>query len=114
MRGSNPSRSEEGALILEFCPGRLAEQKAGTDRIDVDVIGVAEHQIRLPSWPSLRFRLLNSMRCPKVGRRPCRSEEHTSELPSLMRISYAVICLKQKRPRHRQTEPLTINTYVLN
>src|SRR3546814_4005767 len=25
-----------------------------------------------------------------------RSEEHTSELPSLMRISYAVYCLKQK------------------
>src|SRR3546814_3687142 len=25
-----------------------------------------------------------------------RSEEHTSELPSLMRISYAVFCLKQK------------------
>src|SRR3546814_5794812 len=25
-----------------------------------------------------------------------RSEEHTSELPSLMRISYAVLCLKQK------------------
>src|SRR3546814_1906349 len=26
-----------------------------------------------------------------------RSEEHTSELPSLMRSSYAVICLKKKR-----------------
>src|SRR3546814_8633383 len=26
-----------------------------------------------------------------------RSEEHTSELPSLMRISYAVFCLKKKR-----------------
>src|SRR3546814_974576 len=26
-----------------------------------------------------------------------RSEEHTSELPSLMRISYAVFCLKQKK-----------------
>src|SRR3546814_10240608 len=26
-----------------------------------------------------------------------RSEEHTSELPSLMRISYAVVCLKKKR-----------------
>src|SRR3546814_9303286 len=25
-----------------------------------------------------------------------RSEEHTSEIPSLMRISYAVLCLKQK------------------
>src|SRR3546814_1616133 len=27
---------------------------------------------------------------------PDRSEEHTSELPSLMRISYAVFCLKKK------------------
>src|SRR3546814_6340065 len=30
-----------------------------------------------------------------------RSEEHTSELQSLMRISYAVFCLKKKR--HQQT-----------
>src|SRR3546814_9952681 len=29
-----------------------------------------------------------------------RSEEHTSELQSLMRISYAVFCLKQKRHAH--------------
>src|SRR3546814_1317614 len=32
------------------------------------------------------------------GGRPClRSEEHTSELQSLMRISYAVFCLKKKK-----------------
>src|SRR3546814_6936965 len=30
-------------------------------------------------------------------RRPSRSEEHTSELQSLMRISYAVFCLKKKK-----------------
>src|SRR3546814_4802217 len=30
-------------------------------------------------------------------RRPMRSEEHTSELQSLMRISYAVFCLKKKK-----------------
>src|SRR3546814_2165198 len=29
--------------------------------------------------------------------RPYRSEEHTSELQSLMRISYAVFCLKKKK-----------------
>src|SRR3546814_2377660 len=29
-----------------------------------------------------------------------RSEEHTSELQSLMRISYAVFCLKKKKPHH--------------
>src|SRR3546814_10194351 len=28
---------------------------------------------------------------------PLRSEEHTSELQSLMRISYAVLCLKKKK-----------------
>src|SRR3546814_8123154 len=31
-----------------------------------------------------------------------RSEEHTSELQSLMRISYAVFCLKKKKPTHRK------------
>src|SRR3546814_10202226 len=32
-----------------------------------------------------------------VGRGRIRSEEHTSELQSLMRISYAVFCLKKKK-----------------
>src|SRR3546814_4638721 len=32
---------------------------------------------------------------------PNRSEEHTSELQSLMRISYAVFCLKNKNSDHR-------------
>src|SRR3546814_10010052 len=31
-----------------------------------------------------------------------RSEEHTSELQSLMRISYAVFCLKKKKPQHHR------------
>src|SRR3546814_6551487 len=31
-----------------------------------------------------------------------RSEEHTSELQSLMRISYAVFCLKKKTPKQRE------------
>src|SRR3546814_7720679 len=33
-----------------------------------------------------------------------RSEEHTSELQSLMRISYAVFCLKKKKISHTQEE----------
>src|SRR3546814_5818523 len=35
-------------------------------------------------------------------RRPVRSEEHTSELQSLMRISYAVFCLKKKKIKQKQ------------
>src|SRR3546814_1884801 len=37
------------------------------------------------------------LRATKVG---IRSEEHTSELQSLMRISYAVFCLKKKTHQH--------------
>src|SRR3546814_10511141 len=33
-----------------------------------------------------------------------RSEEHTSELQSLMRISYAVFCLKKKKNTHKQSQ----------
>src|SRR3546814_9190486 len=34
---------------------------------------------------------------------PHRSEEHTSELQSLMRISYAVFCLKKKKKKNKKT-----------
>src|SRR3546814_9829587 len=37
------------------------------------------------------------LRLRVLGERAGRSEEHTSELQSLMRISYAVFCLKKKR-----------------
>src|SRR3546814_8692033 len=36
-----------------------------------------------------------------------RSEEHTSELQSLMRISYAVFCLKHKKKQTNIQEPTT-------
>src|SRR3546814_1809765 len=39
-----------------------------------------------------------------------RSEEHTSELQSLMRISYAVFCLKKKKTQYTHTQTLYINT----
>src|SRR3546814_5600159 len=38
-----------------------------------------------------------------------RSEEHTSELQSLMRISYAVFCLKKKKQTPRPTNTLSSN-----
>src|SRR3546814_5604150 len=39
-----------------------------------------------------------------------RSEEHTSELQSLMRISYAVFCLKKKKQTHMTTTQVDKNT----
>src|SRR3546814_3843437 len=40
----------------------------------------------------------------RVGAFPKRSEEHTSELQSLMRISYAVFCLKKKKKISTETK----------
>src|SRR3546814_2153661 len=44
-----------------------------------------------------------------------RSEEHTSELQSLMRISYAVFCLKKKKNHNRQCIAIfiTLKTHVI-
>src|SRR3546814_6480842 len=38
-----------------------------------------------------------------IGAGQLRSEEHTSELQSLMRISYAVFCLKKKKTLRKNT-----------
>src|SRR3546814_10503714 len=38
----------------------------------------------------------------RAGGHPVRSEEHTSELQSLMRLSYAVFCLKKTTKQNKQ------------
>src|SRR3546814_5075721 len=43
---------------------------------------------------------------PLSGAGQRRSEEHTSELQSLMRISYAVFCLKKKKTKYTNTKPM--------
>src|SRR3546814_8151016 len=61
------------------------------------VVGAREHAPRgpfgLPAGDVGRF--------AAGGARADRSEEHTSELQSLMRISYAVFCLKKKKNKQR-------------
>src|SRR3546814_10066710 len=44
---------------------------------------------------------------------PGRSEEHTSELQSLMRISYAVFCLKKKKVK-QTIKKLKSNTHIIH
>src|SRR3546814_5161635 len=52
-----------------------------------------------PSWSA------RSARIEEIGR----SEEHTSELQSLMRISYAVFCLKKKNNKHIKSNKLRVS-----
>src|SRR3546814_3480910 len=71
----------------------------GCDRAGVAGLDAAARAGRV--WPDFQV---------GCNGRHVRSEEHTSELQSLMRISYAVFCLKKKktthhknRKRHRQS-----------
>src|SRR3546814_6509436 len=54
----------------------------------------------LPSFDSARTKTPERSRPSLSLRSTRRSEEHTSELQSLMRISYAVFCLKKKTHSH--------------
>src|SRR3546814_5210687 len=70
------------ATIFEEIAGALARG----DRVELRGFGAF----------SVRRRDARAGRNPRTGD-PVRSEEHTSELQSLMRISYAVFCLKNKK-----------------
>src|SRR3546814_6500860 len=71
----------------------------------------AKASIRSRHWwasDSIAARTIWSRVVPSVSPR---SEEHTSELQSLMRISYAVFCLKKKNTKQHTTRECTTNTH---
>src|SRR3546814_2530978 len=70
--------SPQARLLLVHLIGYL-----GADRVD-------DPSIRFVAFPG------NTRLADELGYSKRRSEEHTSELQSLMRISYAVFCLKQQ------------------
>src|SRR3546814_3169596 len=57
-----------------------------------------------------RFDLFHQIVVPFTIDHKVRSEEHTSELQSLMRISYAVFCLKKKKKSRAQKTNIQRNT----
>src|SRR3546814_4822513 len=74
-----------------------AADGAGASRLRAAGRGIVErHALPRPLGDRIR-RHLYSRPAAAVGAIVGRSEEHTSELQSLMRISYAVFCLKKKK-----------------
>src|SRR3546814_7061986 len=70
-------------------------------------------RIAAPDLRSLRDRAVRRRDpCPAWRDGHRRSEEHTSELQSLMRISYAVFCLKKKKDTKLVTPTQTVHTIL--
>src|SRR3546814_5404221 len=66
----------------------------------IQALGEADAVRTIAAHPSTAFFDMVARYLGTVGYHSVRSEEHTSELQSLMRISYAVFCLKKKTPIH--------------
>src|SRR3546814_4425890 len=77
-----------------FQPRHMRKQRilANLDPVHHDLAGDRGAQGYFP----LDFRRRQALQALFQDEPPDRSEEHTSELQSLMRISYAVFCLKKK------------------
>src|SRR3546814_2178885 len=83
--------------LIDDEPPRV--QRVGEDRA---VDGVPVHDEGAQPDQRIERPLDRALRTGGEGKRhPERSEEHTSELQSLMRISYAVFCVKKKTNRHK-------------
>src|SRR3546814_4503734 len=117
-----PPRSTRTDTLFPYTPlfrshygsfnGEQRTLESGQGFVDLshrDVIRVSGPD-RLTWLHSLTTQHLESL-APKVW---TRSEEHTSELQSLMRISYAVFCLKKKnnkQQKHHTTNTLQTTKY---
>src|SRR3546814_4213837 len=92
---AHPARRSPGAAIDgQQDAGDVARHGArqedrGIAAFPIDALAPQRNQ------PAHRVDLLRA--APLPGSRIDRSEEHTSELQSLMRISYAVFCLQKKK-----------------
>src|SRR3546814_2051336 len=101
-----PAAAEDGQRVLvdRIWPRGITKAEA---RIDLWLKDIAPSTAlrkwfghRPERWPEFQRRYSVEIDAnPAIDQ--LRSEEHTSELQSLMRISYAVFCLKKKNREHR-------------
>src|SRR3546814_10761554 len=102
MTHSFPTRRSSDLDLADNCVAvdfaREAVRLAGVAGLPTYNRGVADHPFLFVNGRPVKDRLLvGALRAAYQ-----RSEEHTSELQSLMRISYAVFCLKKTKNRLRE------------
>src|SRR3546814_8214686 len=97
---------EQRVIDRQHCAARIAE-----DHLDAQVLQRPDQYLRSAHFTGRHHKLLFRRSAERRRRyllkysasTLLRSEEHTSELQSLMRISYAVFCLKKKNDHNRIT-----------
>src|SRR3546814_15948535 len=124
MTHSFPTRRPSGLRLAEIGQQRLppaartfAERDKCVEALALDALAVFA-RLALLDLQAAQPHVVEAIQRQRLGRQAVaagaadllviglhigrRSEEHTSELQSLMRISYAVFCLKKKKRHHRR------------
>src|SRR3546814_5090095 len=111
VRGALGDQAQRHAIFTAFLGNpfeNLARRLPGADvlRRNVAMRLLADEQDRALRLAARPYRIVEGQarqhRDDDAGDIRRRSEEHTSELQSLMRISYAVFCLKKKKQKNAQ------------
>src|SRR3546814_4419366 len=87
------SPEERAAIVRTAAEADVAQAQALYGQMLLDGVGVAKDERAALAWFA---------KAANQNHILARSEEHTSELQSLMRISYAVFCLKKKKKKPKQ------------
>src|SRR3546814_5993217 len=109
---TSPLPCQHNARIRPSCDSTWGERLSGTRAVGSaggargSGAGGALSGYRLAGAPAA-----SRSRYCRVTSGRCRSDEHTSELQSLMRISYAVLCLKNINDRYNTK---IINSYTID
>src|SRR3546814_9844038 len=91
MMSLSPKPPKRSQRLVGRCPAVIDRSNAPPRRVNARTRG---H----PAFPSI-----SGTKATVYATEGVRSEEHTSELQSLMRISYAVFCLKKKNNANKHT-----------
>src|SRR3546814_2830011 len=101
-------KQERGAVAEQQrewlpCRARRTRKRPRLDQLERHFVVVEHGRERVVHMAGEVFQRQQFHASPPSGASPAwyRSEEHTSELQSLMRISYAVFCLKKKKIREQ-------------
>src|SRR3546814_5945605 len=89
--------------VVGSAVGAFLATISATIAVPIAMAAFASFVMATATFATMAVRGLAGSSCGGFGGfsgRVCRSEEHTSELQSLMRISYAVFCLKQKKTKN--------------
>src|SRR3546814_9273135 len=99
MGGGYSAPSALSFVLFPIGPHPALVETASTrkDAVIMYILPATDAHKHRPTQSQLRVGIGLALLFVTLGTQLIRSEEHTSELQSLMRISYAVFCLKKKK-----------------